>query len=313
MNIIKPHKLKRGDTVGFISPASSPEDSTRIEKTVNYFEKLGYKTEVGKNVGKYNGYLAGTDDERLEDFHSMFKNKNVKAIICLRGGYGAPRLLHRIDYKLIKNNPKIFIGYSDITALQMAIFKKTGLVTFAGPMASVELFKKMPAYSEENFWAMITSSKKIGKVSMPGKHKLKAIVKGNAEGTLIGGNLAVFLGLMGTEYLPSFNDSILFFEDVGEVPYRIDRLLSQLRLSKAFTKARGLLLGQFTDCDEKDLDKRTLPLSKVFDDYINDLTIPVISNFPHGHVEIKMPIAYGTRVKLNANKTEVEYLESGVI
>lgn len=313
MKIVKPKKLKKGDVIGFISPASSPEDLTRIQKAVRYAEKLGYRAEVGKNVGKYNGYLAGTDDERLEDFHSMFSNKKIKAIVCLRGGYGAPRLLHRINYDLIKDNPKIFVGYSDITALQMAILSKTGLVTIAGQMAAVEFFKKMPAYSEEYFWQMLTSTKKIGKVELPGKSKLRTMSDGVAEGTLIGGNLAVFVGLMGSEYCPSFDNSMLFFEDVGEVPYRIDRFFSQLRLAKAFEKTKGFILGQFSDCEEKDETKRTLPLESVFDDYFSGIKLPVVSNFPHGHVPIKIPLAFGTKVKVNAIKAEVEFMESAVI
>ncbi|HRI48020.1 MAG TPA: LD-carboxypeptidase [Ignavibacteriaceae bacterium] len=313
MKTQKPKKLKSGDVIGLISPASSPEDLSRVEKTVAYLEKLGYRVEVGKNVGKYYGYLAGNDEERLQDFHDMFANKKIKAVFCLRGGYGVPRLLSKIDYRLVKNNPKLLIGYSDITALQMALLKKTGLITIAGPMAAVELYKEMPEYSEENFWRLVTSSKKLGKIEIPKDQPLQSVTKGNAKGKIIGGNLAVFVGLMGTEYLPSFNDTILFFEDIGEVPYRVDRFFSQLTLSKAFKKANGLLLGQFTDCEEKDAEKRTLTLSNVFDDYLAKIKIPTISNFPNGHVEIKMPIPYGIEAKVNSEILTVEFLESAVI
>ncbi len=140
MKIMKPKKLAKGDVIGIISPASSTDDPARIEQGVTYFEKIGYRVEVGKNVGKVHGYLAGTNEERLEDLHAMFKNKNIKAIVCVRGGYGSPRILDKIDYRIIRNNPKIFVGYSDITALQMAFLEKAGLVTFAGAMLAVDFY-----------------------------------------------------------------------------------------------------------------------------------------------------------------------------
>ena len=146
MSIVKPKRLKPGDVVGVISPASSPDDPIKIENGVKYLEKNGYRVVVGKNVGKYLGYLAGSDQERVDDLHSMFKNKDVKAIFCLRGGYGSGRLLDIIDYKIIRNNPKIFIGYSDINALQMAFFTKCGLITFAGPMVAVDFNEEINPY-----------------------------------------------------------------------------------------------------------------------------------------------------------------------
>ena len=147
----------KGDLIGIISPASSPDDLSLIESGVRYIEKLGYHTVLGKNVGKTIGYLAGTDEERVKDIHQMFSNKKVKAIFCLRGGYGAFRLLDKIDYKLIRNNPKIFVGFSEITALQMAFLQKTNLITFAGPMVVPNFSKNISPYTEEIFWRMVTS------------------------------------------------------------------------------------------------------------------------------------------------------------
>ena len=158
MRIIKPPRLKKGDLIGIVSPGSSAEDSNLIQKGINYLEHIGYRVEPGNNIEKCNGYLAGTDKERVDDLHYMFKKKEVKAIISLRGGYGAGRLLDKINYKLIRNNPKIFVGYSDITAIQMAIWQKTGLVTFAGPMLTSEFAKDISEYTEEFFW-------KIGRAS----------------------------------------------------------------------------------------------------------------------------------------------------
>lgn len=313
MKVIKPKRLKKGDLIGVISPASSPSDLERIEKGVNYLEKLGYRVEVGKNVGKTHGYLAGTDDERLEDLHSMFRNKDVKAIFNVRGGYGTGRLLNRINYGLIKKNPKIFVGYSDITALQLAFLKKTGLVTFAGPMVAVDFAaEKVDPFTEEVFWKTITSSRKIGKISNPDNEKFYTLTKGRGEGSLIGGNLALIISLMGTDYQPNFNNSILLFEDIGEEPYRIDRMFYQLKHAKAFSKAKGIVLGRFVDCYIKDKSQPSLTLNDVISDYFSDLKIPVIYNVKHGHIKKNITIPWGLKTKINSSRCFIEVMESAV-
>ncbi|MGE5440337.1 MAG: S66 peptidase family protein, partial [Bacteroidota bacterium] len=266
MDLLKPGKLKKGDLIGIISPASTPDDLTRIDKGVKYLEKLGYNVEVAPNVGQNHGYLAGKDDARLSDLHYMFRKKDVKAIFCVRGGYGTPRLLDAIDYNLIKKNPKIFVGYSDITALQMAFLKKTGLVTFAGPMLAVDFWNDVSTFTEEMFWAMVTSRKKFGKVQNPNCEKFHVLRPGHAEGQLVGGNLALIASLIGTNYLPSFTDKILMVEDIGEPPYRIDRMFSQMKLAGLFKQISGIILGRFVDCYESDQFKKTLTLNEVIED-----------------------------------------------
>jgi muramoyltetrapeptide carboxypeptidase len=312
MKILKPKKLSTGDLIGIISPASSADDITKVEEGVKYLEKMGYRVEVGKNVGRYHGYLAGEDDLRLKDLHYMFSKKEVKAIICIRGGYGSPRLLDKIDYKIIKNNPKIFVGYSDITALNMAFLHKAGLITFTGPMVSVDFNDETSKYTEENFWRILTSNKKIGRVELPGEDKLFQLSKGSESGRIIGGNLALIASLQGTDYFPDMKEKILFLEDVGELPFRIDRMLNQLRLSGVFGKIKGLILGAFIDCHETDPLKRTLSLGEVVDDYLGHLKIPIVYNFPNGHIKNIMPIPNGIKIKLNASRGFVEYLESAV-
>lgn len=312
MKIIKPKKLSKGDVIGIISPASSPDDLSKIESGVKYLEKLGYRVEVGKNVRKFHGYLAGTDEERLDDFHYMFKKKDIKAIMCVRGGYGSPRLLDKIDYKLIERNPKIFIGYSDITALQMAILQKTGLVTFAGPMLAVDFSDEVSKYTEEMFWPLITSNKKFGKIEFPEDEKIFSLVKGNEKSRIVGGNLALIVSLIGTDYMPSLKEKILFLEEVGELPYRIDRMLNQLRLTKAFSQVKGIILGAFTDCNETDPSKRTLTLGEVISYYFENLDIPVVYNFKHGHIKDSATIPFGIMVKINASRNYIEIAESTV-
>lgn len=312
MTLVKPKKLLNGDLIGIISPASSPDDLTLLESGVKHIERLGYRTSLGKNVGKTRGYLAGTDSERVDDIHQMFADKKVKAIFCLRGGYGAFRLLDKIDYKIIRNNPKIFVGFSEITSLQMAFLKKTGLITFAGPMVVPNFSKEVSTYTQENFWRMITSTKKPGIVKLPESCKLSSLNSGIVSGNVIGGNLAVFGSLIGTKYLPDLKDKILFFEEINEPPYKIDRMLNQLKLNNVLKKMRGIILGTFTDCIELDKEKQTLTLKEVLEDYLRGLKIPVIHSFPHGHIKDLVTLAIGSKIKLNATKSSVEFTESGV-
>jgi muramoyltetrapeptide carboxypeptidase len=310
--VIKPKKLQKGDLIGIISPASAAADSSHINSGVSYLESFGYRVIVGKNVGKERGYLAGTDEQRLDDLHDMFKNKEVKAIICLRGGYGAARLLDKINYRLIKANPKIFVGYSDITALQLAFFQKADMITFAGPMLSSNFANEVEPFTEENFWKIVTSNKKIGRINLPKDDSLIPIQKGNQIGRIIGGNLTLINSLIGTEYFPSMKNKILFIEEVGETPYRIDRIFNQLKLMKIFEQVNGIIFGAFTDCVENNPDKRSLSIGEVIEDYFEKIKKPIAYNLPHGHIPKLLTIPQGIRVKLNASRGFMEFLEAAV-
>lgn len=313
MKRIKPDRLKRGDLIGIISPASTPDDLSKIEKGVKYLESLGYRTEIGKNVGKNRGYLAGTDDQRIEDLHYMFASKNIKAVFCVRGGYGAPRLLDKINYSLIRKHPKIFVGYSDITVLQMAFLKKAGLVTFAGPMVAVDFARdEISKYTEEFFWDTVTYTKKRGKIVLPGEEKLFSLNRSKGKGIIVGGNLALLMSLAGTQFFPDLKGKILFIEDIGEQPYRVDRMINHLKLLDSFKTLRGIILGDFSDCNETDVTKRTLTLNDVIEDYFRGLKIPVIYNFPHGHIRDMVTIPFGINVNVNASKGLVEFTEGAV-
>lgn len=312
MRIVKPKRLKKGDIIGIISPSSSPDDLLRINEGVSYLESLGYKVKVGKNVGSYHGYLAGTDEQRVNDLHEMFVDKSVNAIICVRGGYGSPRLLDKIDFKLIARNPKIFVGYSDITALQMAFLVKTGLLTFAGPMLAVDFYNSVSPYTEEMFWALVTSNKKFGRIKLPENEKTFTIVKGKTKGRIAGGNLATLVSLAGTKYMPDFKNKILLLEEIGEAPYRIDRMFNQLKLTGVFNLISGLILGAFTDCFESHPEKKTLSLGEVVADYVNCLKVPVIYNFAHGHLRNNITVPIGANFRLNASHSIIEILEGAV-
>lgn len=313
MKIIKPKKLKKGDVIGLISPASFPSDFTRIEKGVRYLEKLGYRVEVGKNIGKELGYLAGSDEQRLEDLHGMFKNKEIKGIFAVRGGYGSGRLLDKINYSLIRRNPKIFVGYSDITTLQLAFLQKAGLVTFAGPMVAVDFYKEeVDPFTEEFFWRIVTSDRKIGRITNPMNEPFYCLNKGRGEGRLVGGNLALIASLIGTPYMPSIKEKILILEDIGEPPYRIDRMLNQIKLSGMLKQAKGVILGRFVDCYETDKEKKTLTLNEVIENYFTGLKIPVLYNIKHGHIPTNITIPFGLKTKVNSTRKIFEILESAV-
>lgn len=313
MKILKPKRLQKGDVIGIISPASSPLDSSLIEKGTSYLERLGYKVEIGKSVGKVLGYLAGSDAERLNDIHSMFRNKNIKAVFSLRGGYGSARLLDKLDYNLIRKNNKIFVGFSDITALQLALYHKAGIITFAGPMVATNFSAEINSFSEEFFWDLITKNRKIGKLKNPNEEKFFVLNKGRGEGKLLGGNLSTIISIMGSKFFPSFRNSILMLEEINEPPYKIDRMFNQLRLANIFNSVKGIILGRFVDCYETDKSKNTLSLNEIIVDYFKNLKIPVIYNVKHGHISDLITLPIGINTKLNASKGFIEIAETGVL
>ncbi|MCX8009530.1 MAG: LD-carboxypeptidase, partial [Ignavibacteria bacterium] len=202
--------------------------------------------------------------------------------------------------------------YSDITSLQLAIFSRCGLVSFSGPMVAVEMYNGMDPFTEENFWRMITSNKVFGKMKNPAGEKICTLVKGKAKGRIIGGNLSMIASILGTPYLPKFDRTILITEDIDEKPYRIDRFFAQMKYLKIFDKISGLVLGNFTDCEETDQSKKSLTLNEVVYDYFSKMKKPVIYNFIYGHVKVKSTIPIGINAKLDANKGELEVLENCV-
>jgi muramoyltetrapeptide carboxypeptidase len=304
--------LKPGDTIGIIAPASPPRSEERIEKSVRYFEKLGYRVEVGKHVrGEAAGYLAAPDKERLADLHAMFRSKRVKAIFYHRGGYGSIRLLDKINYDLVRRNPKIVVGYSDATSLFCALHKKAGLTScFFGPMAGVDLWDNVDPFTEEHFWRAVTSGKPQS-LALPERTSPLAPLlrkeRGTSIGRLIGGNLTVFCSLLGTPYQPSFRNCIPFFEEIDEKPRKVDAYFAQLRLAGMFEHAKAILLGQFTNCDT-DPDAPTLSLEQIFAEYFGALKVPVISNLPFGHEKRMLTVPFGAKVRVSGG--EIEVIES---
>lgn len=313
VKVMKPPPLQKRDVIGFVSPASPPPSFERIEKAVSYLENLGYRVEVGKHVMDQCGYLAGQDVERARDFNDFLKNRTIKAIFAIRGGYGTPRILRLIDYDIIRKNPKIIVGYSDITALQLALFAKCRLVTFSGPMAGVEMWNSMDPYTEEHFWRLLTSPKKIGRLKNPPEETIRAYGKGTSEGILLGGNLALVLSNLATPYSPSYNNTILFLEDVDEAPHRIDRMFAQLRNAGILSNVAGLLLGKFTDCVPTDPSKPHLKTEEVLEEFSQSVTVPLLANLQFGHIPQKLTIPLGVKARLSTRMRSIEIMESAVI
>ncbi len=247
---ILPKKLKKGDTIGIISPAGAIKDCNTLKSAKNYFESKGYKVKIAPHCCDKKAYLAGEDKDRLSDLVNFFTDDEIKAVICSRGGYGTFRLLGGIDWQIIKKNPKIFVGFSDITALLNNFVQKSNIVCFHGPLALSDFGKEdINKYTEENFWNILE-----GKIKIPYSYEnpinYQCINPEKSEGILIGGNLAILCGLLGTPYFPDLEKKILLLEDIGEPLYKIDRMLTQLKLAGIFNKVSGVLFGEFTSITE---------------------------------------------------------------
>lgn len=317
--IVKPKRLSRGDTVGLIAPAGYV-DEEEYKRAVHNLESLGFKVKAGKNVRNRKGFLAGTDKERLEDLHWAFRDTEIKAVWCVRGGYGVTRILPAIDYDLIKKNPKIFIGYSDITALHLAISQNTGLVTFHGPVASSEYSDytknhvlNVLLYPSFPYKIEISDYNRTNESAL---YRTVTITKGKARGQLIGGNLSLIGAITGTEFaLKNTNGKILFIEDVNEPPYKVDRLLTQLGQTIEMRQLAAVALGIFEDNNSRRRPPET-PSTSVIDvvrDRLGNLGIPVVYGLSFGHVRDQFTLPVGIEAELDAEKATMTFLESCVI
>lgn len=309
---IKPARLSKTATIGVVSPASCPSDEQIYRHGISYLKKIGYNVTESGHVLDKRGYLAGDDGDRVNDLNKMFRDPAIDAIICSRGGYGAPRIIDQIDFQAIQNNPKIFVGYSDITSLNLAIWQKTGLVNFSGSMVAVEMGRGIDPFTEHHFWKMLNSDQPIGLLSNPPEYPVKVFNPGKAEGRLLGGCLSLVNVLLGTSYCPDFEKAILFIEDIDEEPYRVDRYLAQLKLAGILNQVSGIIVGQFIDCDPKDPEKPNLALDEIFKDYFRPLNIPIITNFAYGHGPVKHIMPVGVQAILDTELGGLIINESAV-
>lgn len=305
--MIKPKPLQKGDSVAIIAPAS-PSDKNLIDKCITSLNELGLNVVVGESCLSEHGFLSGTDDIRAKDINCMFSNKNIKGIFALRGGYGCARLLNLIDFKLIKKNPKIFVGYSDITALHIAINQKSKLITYHGPMISTELIKGLDEYSADYYQKFIFGYEKVEELFNPEGDNLEIINTGIATGQLVGGNLSSICSSLGTKYEINTKNKILFLEEIEEVPYKVDRMLTHLKQSGKLKDVNGIILGAFTNCIAPN-NKKSLSLQEVFNEIILPLKKPTISNLVCGHCLPTLTLPLGAKVLLDATNKKIKILE----
>jgi len=319
--LIKPKRLKPKSRIGIIAPASFITQQ-ELDEIILLLNSMGMEAVPAKNVLNKFGYLGGTDNDRVSDIHEMFSRKDIDAILCARGGYGTPRILPNLDYKLIRNNPKIIIGYSDITSLLIAIYLKSRIVTFHGPVG-ISTFNK---FSLKYFNEILIDGKEIVEMSSsnelpPNKDDFNSIpeilkiIPGKVEGELIGGNLSLMMTHLGTEFDFDLKDKILFLEEVGEEPYRIDRMLTQLINSGKLKQCAGIAVGVFSNCEQKKTNPSfatSFNLREVLIDRLSYLDIPVIYGLSFGHIKDKFTLPIGVRAMLDVENAKLILLESAV-
>lgn len=304
--IIKPRALQPGDTVALVCPSSRPFDPGKIAYSRQFLEAEGYRVVVGSNTLKRYGNFAGRDEERLADFHEAWADPEVKAVICERGGNGASRLLPSIDYDLIRRNPKILIGYSDITALHLAIHRMTGLITFHGPVA---MDARSTRYSYEQFARALTSRQPLGAIPDPPLEKpfsppyppYRMVIRGGrASGRLIGGNLTLIMETMGTPYEIDTAGKILFLEDVNEEPHFYDAYFTHLRQAGKLESAAGIIVGQCAGSDPQSTLVSNFSLEDLIEQHMGDLCIPVVYGVRLGHTPDQCVLPIGAQATLEA-------------
>jgi len=316
---LKPRALTPGMTVGLIAPSShlfEPDAYLRAEQRI---KSLGLKTRLADGARAVHGYLAGDDAVRARDLNAAFADDRIDAVWCLRGGYGALRILPHLDYQLIKEHPKALVGYSDITALHIAINKLCGLVSFHGPMPSSDFAE----YAREEVFRVAGNARPAGIVGRapaadrsPGQvdqeNRVVTLSGGRAKGLLTGGNLSLITRLLGTPFEPELEGRILFLEDVGEATYRIDGMLSQLRLSGKLKACAGIALGRFTDSDGGAQPVK-LPLETVLQELLGDLGIPVYWGLACGHVKNQTTLPYGVEAEIDADAGTLKIVDAAVV
>ena len=314
--LLRPKRLQPGDTIAFVNPSSAIHERAPYEIAAESLQALGFKVREAPHLRARYGQFAGTDAQRAADVNAMFADPSVNGILALTGGSGGNRILPLLDYVLIRRNPKVLAGFSDITALINAIHVQTGLVTFHAPVGISE----WNPFSVEHFrgtlmdgQAMLLTNprdKDDNIVSRTGR--ITTLRGGTARGPLVGGNLAVLTSMAGSPYWPKFDGAILFLEEINEYLYRVDRMLSTLKISGALGRLAGVVLGGFTNCTPGDGNYGTLTLDEIFDDYFKPLNVPVYSGALFGHIKRKFTLPVGLGVEMDADAGTIRYLQPAV-
>jgi muramoyltetrapeptide carboxypeptidase len=313
--IVKPRRLQPGDTIGLIGPANATFKSMDLEIATETVRALGFTVRHGRHLLDRYGYLSGRDRDRAADINAFFADRGVHGIFAIRGGWGSARLLPHLDYDAIRQNPKVLLGFSDITALLLAIHARTGLVTFHGPTGlsewtafDVESMKRVLMAGEA---VTFQNVREVEDTLVPMENRIRTIVAGTARGRLAGGNLTVLTALMGTPFLPDWQGRILFFEDVREQIYRVDRMLTQLALGGMLGRLAGVVVGHCTDCLPGE-GYGSLTLEEVLDDHIEPLKVPAFEGAMIGHIDRQFTLPIGVNAEIDAGAGTIRLLEEAV-
>ncbi len=307
---LKASALNPGDCIALVSPSGASPASS-IAACTAYLQQHGYHVKPGPHCLDRYQYLAGKDAHRSADLMDAFIDPSVQAIFCTRGGYGTGRLLDWLDYGFIADNPKIVLGFSDTTALQLALFARTNLVCFTGALAGLDFAKNKPdAFTETSFWQAVTQTTPLGRLPLP--NSLRILCPGRAQGPILGGCLSLVCSLIGTPYLPNFDGALLLLEDIGEDPYRLDRMLNQLRLAGILNRLNGLILGEFKNCYTQDNTPLSLSLEQIINDLAGQLDIPIVAGFPYGHFKRRLVVPLGIEAILDTALPEICLNESAL-
>ncbi|MFC1643842.1 LD-carboxypeptidase [Candidatus Omnitrophota bacterium] len=306
---ILPRHLKKGDTIGIVAPACH-FDPVKFRKGVKHLKNLGYNVKFDPNIFKKYWTLAGKDGTRAKQINRMFADRNIKAILCAQAGYGSIRTIPYLDKRVLAHNPKIFVGYSDITVLLSYLQKAAKMVVFHGPVVSSEMHKKMNPGTLDSLIKIITRLRPLGEITYPG---IRTLRPGKATAELIGGNLSLIIDTIGTPYDLNTDNKILFIEDVSEELEAIDSCLMHLKLAGKLNKVKGIIFGRMKDCLNFSGSKYSI--KDVLDDMLHDVNIPIIYGFPSGHREageLNITLPFGISVTLDADNKKVVFNEPAV-
>ena len=299
-SFVRPGRLVPGDCIGIAAPAS-PFDRERFDRGIHMLQEMGFQTLINDGVFARADYLAGSNEHRAQIINSLFAHPRVKAIFCARGGFGSMKILPFLDYSAICRTPKIVIGFSDVTALLSALQQRCGLVVFHGPM--VTTLPECPEETGKSLLAALCSESALELVA----RNPRVIHSGTASGRVCGGNLATLCHLVGTAYMPCFKRGILLLEERGEPVYRIDRMLSQMKMAGCFSGLAGLVLGDFQDCGPIE------PIVRIIEQIFEDVPIPIVSGFNLGHDSINLTAPLGLEATLDARNASLKYLRPATI
>jgi len=310
---LKAHRLKKGDHVMLVSPAFAAFNKESVAIKKESLESWGLKVSLAPHLFDRYGYLAGSDEDRAADLNAAFANPDIKAVISHSGGWGCARLLPLLDYDVIRRNPKILLGFSDNTSLLLAVYSQTGLITFHGPSPrnkvcadythrlifdGEKMLMRNPVSNAENL--------------APTLHRTRTMTSGKTTGPLIGGNLTVLTSIVGTPYLPDFTGAVLFIEDVEEQVYRIDRMITQLKLAGILEQIKGFIFGVCRKCGPGER-HGSLTLQDVLDEHVKPLGIPAFQGMMVGHIKEQFTLPIGCRVTMDADQGTIQLLESPVL